>query len=416
MPEVIVTTRKDGGEEIVSVYDAGFELLRRGRLRAEAHVTAGGEWQASTLSFPYLVREGGNNPSARGVLRRVDLESGADELVFTGDTGRGPNGVVAHPAVGGYFFAYNQRIGPGGSEGSAVTELWSASPDAAERIRFEDSYLAVMSDAETDERENPDGFSPLAGVRPLAVTPDGRYLLFARNRLYVLELASGKVEQIGSRYRATHARVSPDGTRVAVTFQDPRGPDPIPGRLLPGHLAVVELGSGRASEVELPAPLAVVGGDWYPTSPVWHPDGKHLACTAWVELYLPTPEGGPHGALAGRYDAAFIADPDTGETRAIARDPSVPSTPPPAEDFRIPQDYRSHRPVGFSRDGRTLFLRESYAVLNPAPTTPTSEVLEEDPQPTPQYVLAGEVVAVDVDANRREGVLTGADEALLLHR
>ncbi|MCZ7536331.1 MAG: hypothetical protein M5T61_10675 [Acidimicrobiia bacterium] len=55
-------------------------------------------------------------------------------------------------------------------------------------------------------------------------------------------------------------------------------------------------------------------------------------------------------------------------------------------------------------------------MLNPAPTTPTSEVLEEDPQPTPQYVLAGEVVAVDVDANRREGVLTGADEALLLHR
>ncbi|MCZ7536954.1 MAG: hypothetical protein M5T61_14335 [Acidimicrobiia bacterium] len=395
LPEVIVTApSSDRGT--VSVYDTEFSLLRQGRMRGEATLVGQGELRAPTLAFPYIVWEGADT-AAREVLRRVDLESGTDEVVFEGAFGRRiQDDLVIDPVTGEYFFAYNTA-----REALAPREIWRAVPGDARRVLFEESFREAMR----EDEELPVAPSPLtATVRPLALAPDTGRLFFMRYRLYALDLTSGEVHQLHDHF-TLDAAVAPDGSRLAVSFQDLNDASDRAGRQ---RLVVLDLHDGPEVEILLPEP-------YEPRRPIWHPSGELLACEGATDVDLLGDD-----EMTRVLSTVFVVDTATREARQMPENRGVPATPTliPADALEHSSEFKdeyldntwSHEPIGFSADGRILYVGEARMHINPSlPASTTTSTPEDEsgspPPVTPLVVTRGGVVAIDTETAQRGALL-----------
>lgn len=102
-----------------------------------------------------------------------------------------------------------------------------------------------------------------------AYSPDGRSIAFARDGLYVWDLASGTERQV-STLDPTGLTWSPDGTRLAVTV----GADLVEVAVATGATRLIHTDpSGTATE------------------PAWSPDGTRIAFSTGATIRLVRPDG-----------------------------------------------------------------------------------------------------------------------------
>ncbi|MCZ7536953.1 MAG: hypothetical protein M5T61_14330 [Acidimicrobiia bacterium] len=401
LPEVIVIAPSSGGGT-VSVYDTEFRSRLTGRLIDDANVLLAAPVPTPTLSFLYEVREGGTARADRSVLHLMDLESGTDEIVFSGSAGRYVGSIVRMPGSDEVIFAYGV---PSGEGGPPPGEIWRAARGEGERIRFEESYRAAADESEAAAVAYR-GIHPLADIRPLAT--DGRQLFFARDRLYSLDLSTRDVTRLGTCEAPVAAWLSPDGSRLAARGQY------LERDTAPLRVVVIDLGSGAEADIVLPEPVEEASGG------AWHPDGKVFACVGDSRLLGDGPSDAPvwvGGQYA--YSAVYLVDVDTGAAIEVARAPAAHAEPLTTDNYSI-DSYLGHGVLGFTRDGGTLLIIEGQLMTVPrsSSTTPNLSGVEGEVGlgGTPSRIMK-RIAAIDIATDRRVGLSPAfSGSAQLLHR
>ena len=197
---------------------------------------------------------------ARGPITRLALV-GAERAVVGQE---GPNGMVWRPidldsCRPGRSWISDQRFL--GLDNAEVV----VSPDASS-VALPALPIEIRS---ADLTEQIRSVAPVAVVKAVAFTPDGRELVVAApDALHVVDLATGAAARAPialPRLKADRITVAPDGSSVAVRLED-------------GTTDLVDLSTGASSQEPL------IGSETPPLDEAFTPDGRTLAAVSSTEV------------------------------------------------------------------------------------------------------------------------------------